>query len=566
MNAKIKYRNFFSYFLTVLFIWLVYFFIYIFNLSDQVLFYFSFFIYIFFFFTLTLLIKKKIFLDKIVINYFLILFFLIIIFYLSINFRDSYIFAKEYLFEKTFWYWDAIQVWNKAAINLFFNEVKEYQIYPVLYPSQWSLIYKIQGNKDIWFLSKLSLFFLPLIFLVQIYSSLFNKKYNSKEKLYVFIFFIVSFLYFINPSQFQHIFSGYMDSLLAFYFICALFFCKIFDITKENSNLYLALLIASLATLIKQTGFFLLLIIYINIYFLNKNFFLKSLWFLLIPFSYYYFFWFLKFNLIETYLNKLNVFDEHSNIERKTFFEFIINSFKDLNLFFLLTIFIGMFLRIYQFFQILKNKTNLNLNFILSNRDLVVFIVSIFLIILNYKIFSYDNRNFFIIHSMLIYLSMNSYYVILEKIDFNLSSYNFNKEIKFLHPTLLSLTMGIIFLLIVTIYSISSTNYKFSNFKLKLLHEEQLLKLGDKDLNLFILENYNNSFNHILTNYDYLIHIPKLNIEVNLCKGTGCDQFINKALNVRTLFIFRSNSLPKSFENLDLKKINVFKKYIFYSN
>jgi len=556
-----KYRNFFSYYVTVLFLWLVYFFTYLFDFSNQSLIFFSIIIYLIFFYRLYIIISKKIYFEALYLNYIILIFLFIFFIFIIFNSNYFYLFIKNYIFEKTFWYWDAIQVWNKAAINSFFNDIKEYQIYPILYPSQWSIIYKFQDNKDIWFIAKLSLFFLPIIFLIQSYSILFNKKYNFSEKLYFLIFFIFIVLYFSNPSQFQHIFSGYMDSILAFYFILGLFFCKAYEINKKSYFLYVAILIAALSTLIKQTGFVLLLLVYANIYFLNKQIFRKSLLFLFIPFSYYYFFWFLKFNIIETYINKILVFDEHSDIERKTFLEFILNSFKDLNKIFLLTLFVGLLLRIYHI-------SKLTYKSIIINKDFIIISIALILVLINFKIFSYDNRNFFIIHSLLIYLSSNGIYDLITNSNIKIDKYlnqSLNIELKFFHPTISSIIFAIIFLFSVLIYSNSSINYKFSNKKLTNLHKEQLLKLGDKKLNLFILENYNQIYEYIVTDYDYLFHIPGINPQVDLCRKKGCNQYLEKAFKQETLFIFKEKNFPKIFKDMNLIKIDKFNDFIFYS-
>jgi hypothetical protein len=73
-------------------------------------------------------------------------------------------------YSKIFHYWDALVSWNRWAIELQENAYRPVDAaYPILFPGLWSLVYRLQGNAEIWFLAKLSLFVLPGILLLVTY-------------------------------------------------------------------------------------------------------------------------------------------------------------------------------------------------------------------------------------------------------------------------------------------------------------------------------------------------------------------------------------------------------------
>ena len=60
--------------------------------------------------------------------------------------------------------WDALVSWNRWAVELSHNDYNPGGgAYPLLFPGLWSLIYKAQGNVDVWIFAKLTLFILPAI-------------------------------------------------------------------------------------------------------------------------------------------------------------------------------------------------------------------------------------------------------------------------------------------------------------------------------------------------------------------------------------------------------------------
>jgi len=74
--------------------------------------------------------------------------------------------------------WDGVVSWNRWGIELSNNIYKPMAIsYPVLIPSIWAYIYKMQGTADIRWTAKFSLFFYTTLF----YSFLFIRLFTLKK-------------------------------------------------------------------------------------------------------------------------------------------------------------------------------------------------------------------------------------------------------------------------------------------------------------------------------------------------------------------------------------------------
>ncbi|MDX2470402.1 MAG: hypothetical protein QNL04_07480 [SAR324 cluster bacterium] len=147
--------------------------------------------------------------------------------------------------------WDGIVSWNRWAIELSSNNFKPFNAaYPVLLPSLWSLIYKIQGTSEIWWTGQLTLFVFPIITLV-ILLTLFLE---TKNKTFIFIaIFLYPFLIW------WPVFGGGMDMPVMLMGILSLVMAYTAEIQKENKDFakyaFAAILTAGISTIIKQSGF-----------------------------------------------------------------------------------------------------------------------------------------------------------------------------------------------------------------------------------------------------------------------------------------------------------------------
>lgn len=167
--------------------------------------------------------------------------------------------------------WDVLASWNTWAMQLFNNDYFPIDAaYPVLMPTIWSLIYKIQGTNEIWWTAQITLFVLPVMTLV-ILLSLFNEMKNKSYLLMVL--FIYPYLISI------HTINGNMDMsvmIMGTLSIVLLYTAELYKNKVEfEYYIYAALLLAGIASIIKQPGlaFILFAITYIilNIKYFNNR-------------------------------------------------------------------------------------------------------------------------------------------------------------------------------------------------------------------------------------------------------------------------------------------------------
>ena len=151
--------------------------------------------------------------------------------------------------------WDAVVSWNRWAIEISENRyMPSGSAYPVLLPAVWSLFYKIQANRDIWWTAQITLFVLPL-FIVSILLTLYNE---SKNKTYLLIL-LLTYPYLIwNDTV-----NGYVDVPVMLFGLLSLILLYSAEQKKDNEEfdlyIYAALLIAGIATITKQAGLVFLL-------------------------------------------------------------------------------------------------------------------------------------------------------------------------------------------------------------------------------------------------------------------------------------------------------------------
>ncbi|CAA6805790.1 MAG: Unknown protein [uncultured Sulfurovum sp.] len=160
--------------------------------------------------------------------------------------------------------WDAVNAWNRWGIELFDNYYDPINAaYPLLLPSIWAMLYKVQGTSDIWLISRISMFVLPTISIVLL-TTLY---YESKNKSYLFM------LLFLYPFLIEYRTTvGDMDIPVMIMGTLSLILLYTAELYKEKKEykyyLYAALLVAGVSSIIKQAG---LVFVLFNIIYLLLN-------------------------------------------------------------------------------------------------------------------------------------------------------------------------------------------------------------------------------------------------------------------------------------------------------
>ncbi|WP_339670960.1 hypothetical protein [Dasania marina] len=158
--------------------------------------------------------------------------------------------------------WDAVVSWNRWAIELYDNQYNPANAaYPILFPAIWSVLYKLQGNSDVWWTVKTSLYVVPIyLLLIQYY--LYKE---LKSRIYLFSL-MLSFIVVISDVAY----SGYMDFPVMMLGLLSLLMLVSYHSSpsKKGRLFYLcfSILFSGLAALTKQAGLFYLIlnILYIS--------------------------------------------------------------------------------------------------------------------------------------------------------------------------------------------------------------------------------------------------------------------------------------------------------------
>lgn len=152
----------------------------------------------------------------------------------------------------TFQEWDAIVSWNRWAAQLSQNRYLPYNAaYPILFPGLWSLIYKAQGNAQLWVIAKYSLLVLPVLLLFPLIRLLSQRLYWSAV-IYTAICYFVIFKF-----NFAQIFTGYMDMPVAIMMLVSSLWLYFSIDDREEINtgtLSVAVTLCGLAAITKQAG------------------------------------------------------------------------------------------------------------------------------------------------------------------------------------------------------------------------------------------------------------------------------------------------------------------------
>ena len=297
---------------------------------------------------------------------------------------------------------DAASSWNRWAIELFFNKYHPIDAaYPILMPMLWSLIYKIQGNFDIWWTSQLTLFIIPIF----LYAVLFFLYKELKDIVYILVG-IFLYPYILMPQAI----NGNMDMpvmIMGMFSLISLYTASQYKTSRYfEYYTYASLLFAGLASITKQAGlaFIVFDIVYII---LNLKFYKnKKLILIFISITILYFLSFLAIFIPNSHsslthnidhLKHLSYISNNKNVFNiyieKLFYKFfevpaILPIFKPILNFFKIN-FISPYLIIFGYIifivNIIRKKSSI-INILLG----IFFIIGVLVWI---KFFSYDFRN-----------------------------------------------------------------------------------------------------------------------------------------------------------------------------
>jgi hypothetical protein len=181
--------------------------------------------------------------------------------------------------------WDAVVSWHRWALELYDNTYHPMDAaYPILFPALWSLLYKLQGNTDIWFGSQVILT-LPALALLTVSFSLYRE---TKRKIFlIYAFAVYPFL--VHPFTV----NGYMDAPVAVMGAFSLLMLIAAEHFKNDERFelyfYVSILLSALASITKQSGCVFLL--FTTLYFIARYrlFKYKKLTFFVIFISYTFF-------------------------------------------------------------------------------------------------------------------------------------------------------------------------------------------------------------------------------------------------------------------------------------
>ena len=342
---------------------------------------------------------------------------------------------------------DAVCSWHRWALDFYNNTYNPIDAaYPILLPSLWSLMYKIQGTSDIWWSAQLTLFVIPITTLA-IILSLYKE---TKNKSFI-ITAILIYPYLLSGWNF----NGFMDMPVMITGTLSLTLLYAAEIYKDKFEfehyIYASLLLAGISSIIKQAGlvFIIFDLVYIAINFTKfKN---KKTLFIVFLFSLSYF---ITFLILYYMFSNYGVVDNIGHLKRlseKNFSNDIRRSLLNLwNLFFSYPSTIPW---ISTLTALLKSKAitpylmaiglglfslkGIRQNSTVSKLSALFFI---FGIIMWSIYFSYDARNSYWVKSFFIlFCAINFNYILNKYFHFNL---------KFIMTTMVILLMGVYILLL----------------------------------------------------------------------------------------------------------------------
>jgi len=178
-------------------------------------------------------------------------------------------------FGKIFSTWDAVFSWNRWAVYWFYNELPNTTgFYPQLIPANWSLTYVFMQKSDIQLFSKLIMPLFPLG-VILLFFDIAKRKKNITYLMALIIYCIL-----VSVYGFIYIQGGYVDIPVAFFAFASFLLLYEKENTKlEINEIFIIIAFASAAAVVKQAGFFILIIVTIWLYWqiVKNNFKIKKL-------------------------------------------------------------------------------------------------------------------------------------------------------------------------------------------------------------------------------------------------------------------------------------------------
>lgn len=178
-------------------------------------------------------------------------------------------------FGKIFSTWDAVFSWNRWAVNWSYNEIPNATgFYPQLIPANWSITYVFMQKSDIQMFSKLIMPLFPLG-VILLFFDIAKRKKNITYLIALIIYCVLVTIY-----GFIYIQGGYVDIPVAFFAFASFLILYEKENTKlEINEIFIIIALASAAAVVKQAGFFILIVVTIWLYWqiVKNNFKIKKL-------------------------------------------------------------------------------------------------------------------------------------------------------------------------------------------------------------------------------------------------------------------------------------------------
>lgn len=160
---------------------------------------------------------------------------------------------------------DALDSWNKWAVEWSKNIFPTNIAYTQLIPANWSLSYLLMQNNQIQMFAKL---IMPL-FLVFILLIFLDLSLRYKKSFYLLALLITAYLfhYFFDSSFIR---DGYVDIAVTFFAGITFYSLLLFKKEKNQTNLYLASVFAFASFFTKQSGLYIIFLVYFALFVTSK--------------------------------------------------------------------------------------------------------------------------------------------------------------------------------------------------------------------------------------------------------------------------------------------------------
>jgi len=149
-----------------------------------------------------------------------------------------------------FEWWDAVVSWHRWALELYANQYTPIDAaYPVFLPALWAMLYKIQNTNEVWWTSRVVMFIFP--FYVTMLSLTLYKEYKNS----VFLCIVILLYPYLLWSE---TIAGSMDMPVMIMGMISLITMYAAALNKKKTTyiyyVYGSLLLAGIASIVKQAG------------------------------------------------------------------------------------------------------------------------------------------------------------------------------------------------------------------------------------------------------------------------------------------------------------------------